>query len=212
MAKTAAKRKEVNGKSDEKEPSCRGRFPRGTAAAVLPVVTLVVMPEAASHACVSTPLLMETLPPTLSTQLLSPSSNLSTAFYAESSACIKKSTSSVVKKNALYIDFCDSAQVKRECLKYIKTAAELPIDQQTQISFLVRKFKTSAITTAFSMLIGKVAGAAPMAFLPLPSKKEDLIQQFLHLIYDTKSMMTNIDEECYRYVKKNQTLNIVYLY
>jgi len=85
-------------------------------------------------------------------------------------------------------------------LKYIKTAAELAIDQQTQISFLVRKFKTSAITTAFSMLIGKVAGTAPIAFLPLPSKKEDLIQQFLHLIYDTKSMMINTDEECYRYV------------
>ncbi len=50
------------------------------------------------------------------------------------------------------------------------------------------------------MLIGKVAGTAPMAFLPLPSKKEDLIQQLLHLIYDTKSMMINTDEECYRYV------------
>ena len=52
------------------------------------------------------------------------------------------------------------------------------------------------------MLIGKVAGTAPIAFLPLPSKKEDLIQQFLHLIYDTKSMMINTDEECYRYVNK----------
>jgi hypothetical protein len=143
------------------------------------VVTLVVTPEAASHARMSTPLLMETLPPTLLSLLSTPSSNLSTAFYAESSACIKKSTSSVVKKNAEYIDFCASAQVKSECLKYIKTATELPIDQQTQISFLVRKFKTSAITTAFSMLIGKVAGAAPMAFLPLPSNKEDLIQRFL---------------------------------
>jgi hypothetical protein len=87
-------------------------------------------------------------------------------------------------------------------LKYIKTAADLPIDQQTQISFLVRKFNSSAITAAFSMLIGKVAGAAPMAFFPLPSKKEDLIQQFLCLIYDTKSMMINTEEECYRYVKK----------
>ncbi len=139
MAKTAAKRKEVNGKSDEKEPSHRGRFPRGTAAAGLPVVTLVVTPEAASHARMSTPSSMETSPPTLSSQLLTTSSNLSTAFYAELSACIKKSTSSVVKKNAEYIDFCASAQVKSECLKYIKTATELPIDQQTQISFLVRR-------------------------------------------------------------------------
>ena len=172
MANTAAKRKQVNGKSDEKEASCRDRFPRDTAAAGLPVVTLVVTPEAASHGCVLTPLSMETSPPTSSSELSSPSSNLSTAFFAESSACIKKSASSVVKKNAEYIDFCDSAQVKSECLKYIKTAAELPIDQQTQISFLVRKFKTSAITTAFSMLIGKVAGAAPMAFYHCHQRKK----------------------------------------
>jgi hypothetical protein len=135
-------------------------------------------------------------------KLLSPSSNLSTAFSAKSPACITKNTSSVVRKKAEYIDFCDSAQVKTECLKYIKTTADLPIDQQTQISFLVRKFNSSAITAAFSMLIGKVAGAAPMVFFPLPSKKEDLIQQFLCLIYDTKSMMINTEEECYRYVKK----------
>jgi hypothetical protein len=249
MPKTAAKRKEVNGESNEEVTSRRGRFPRGTAAAELPVVPLVVMPESASHARVSTPSSIETSPARVSTPSsiktsppksrrgcfprgtaaaelpvvalvvtpeaasharvstpssieTSPPSNLSTAFYAESTAFIKKSTSSVIKKKAEYIDFCDSAQVKKECLKYIKTAAELPVDQQTQISFLVRKFNASAITTAFSMLIGKVAGAAPIAFFPLPSKKEELVQSFLCLIYDTKSMMINTEEECYRYVKK----------
>ena len=163
MPKTAAKRKEVNGESNEEVTSRRGRFPRGTAAAELPVVPLVVMPESASHARVSTPSSIETSPP----------SNLSTAFYAESTAFIKKSTSSVIKKKAEYIDFCDSAQVKKECLKYIKTAAELPVDQQTQISFLVRKFNASAITTAFSMLIGKVAGAAPIAFFHCHQRKKN---------------------------------------
>jgi len=178
MPKTATKRKKGNGNLVEEVPSPprRSRFPRGMVAAELPVVTLVVMPEAALHARVSTPSSIETSPPTLSSQLLSQSSNLSTAFYAESSACIKKSTSSVVRRKVEYIDFCDSAQVKSECLKYTKTAAEVPIDQLTQILFLLKKFNTSAITSAFSMLIGKVAGAAPMAFFPLPSKKEDLIQ------------------------------------
>jgi len=108
----------------------------------------------------------------LSSQLSSQSSNLSTAFYAESSVCIKKSTSSVVKKKAEYIDFCDSAKVKSECLKYTKTATEVPIDQQTQISFLLRKFNRGAITSAFSMLIGKVAGAAPMAFFHCHQRKK----------------------------------------
>jgi hypothetical protein len=136
MPKTVVKRKEVNGKSDEEVTSRRGFFPRGTAAAELPVVALVVTPEAASHARVSTPSSVKTSPPKLSSQLSSPSSNLSTAFFAESSACIKKSASSVIKKKAEYIDFCDSAQVKTECLKYIKTAAELPIDQQTKFHSL----------------------------------------------------------------------------
>jgi len=46
MPKAATKRKKVNGKSGEEVPSPprRGRFPRGTVAAELPVVTLVVMP------------------------------------------------------------------------------------------------------------------------------------------------------------------------
>jgi hypothetical protein len=92
---------------------------------------------------------------------------------------------------------------------YIKNVPDLPIDQQSQILFLVRKFNSNAIEIAFSMLIGKVAGVASMAFFPLPPKKEDLIQQFLCLIYDTKSMMNNTEEECYRYVKKIQTLNIL---
>ena len=112
-----------------------------------------------------------------------------------------KSPLSGVKKKAVYINFCDSNQVKAECLKYIKSAADLPNDQQSQISFLVRKFNSSAIIAVFSMLIGKVGRAALMAFFPLPTMKEDLIQQFLCLIYDTKLMMINTKEECYRYVR-----------
>jgi hypothetical protein len=50
------------------------------------------------------------------------------------------------------------------------------------------------------MLIGKVGGAALMAFFPLPMMEEDLIQQFLCLIYDTKLIMINTKEECYQYV------------
>ena len=198
MPKPAAKRKEGNGKSKEEENSHRVCFPQGTTVAELPEVPLVVMPEAV-NARASTPSTIVT-----STKILpsEPSSNLSAAFAATSSALNMKIPSSVVKKQAEYIDFCDSAQVKRECLKYIKNVPDLPIDQQSQILFLVRKYNSDAIRIAFSMLIGKSVRVAPMAFFPLPPKKEDLIQQFLCLIYDTKSMMINTEEECYRYVKK----------
>jgi hypothetical protein len=160
MPKPVAKRKEGNGKSKEKENSCRVRFLQGTTVVELPEVPLVVTPEAV-NARASTPSRI-----VMSTKISpsEPSSNLSAAFTAESYALNMKIPSSVVKKQAEYIDFCDSAQVKRECLKYIKNVPDLPIDQQSQILFLVRKFNSDAIRIAFSMLIGKVAGVAPMAF------------------------------------------------
>lgn len=172
MANVATKRKR-RGKSDHDGTSRRGHSARGTSAAEFPEVPLVVTPEAASRGRVSTPSSLEPTPRNLSSQLTTQGENLSTALYAESSASITKGTSSGVKKSAEYIDFCDSAQVKNECLKYTKTATGVPSDQQTQISFLLRKFKPSAISTAFSMLIGKVGGSAPMAFFPLPSKKKN---------------------------------------
>jgi hypothetical protein len=111
MPKTVVKRKGANGKSGHDGTSRRGRYARGTAAAELPEVPLVVTPEAASRARVSTPSSLEPSRRNLSSQLTTQTANLSTAFYAESSASITKSTSSGVKKSTEYIDFCDSAEV-----------------------------------------------------------------------------------------------------
>ncbi len=197
MPKTPAKRKKETGKLMDEAESCTVCLARSMKLEKSREVALVVTPEAALYACASTASSKVTSTPL---SLSTPLSNLSSAFADELSAVIMKSPSSVVKRKAKYIDFCNSAQVKTECFKYIKNAADLPIDQQSQISFLVRKFNSSAIIAAFSILIGKVGGAALMAFFPLPRMKEDLIQQFLCLIYDTKLMMINTKEECYRYV------------
>jgi hypothetical protein len=173
MPKTPAKCKKETGKLTDEVESRKVCLARSAKLAKSMEVPLVVTPEAASYACASTASSKVTSTP------LSPStplSNISSAFVAESLAVIIKSPSSVVKKKEEYIDFCNSAQVKTECFKYIKNAADLPIDQQSQISFLIRKFNSSAIIAAFSMLIGKVGGAALMAFFPLPTRKEDLIQ------------------------------------
>ncbi len=197
MPKTPAKHKKDTGKLTNEAKSRKVCLARSAKLAKPTEVPLVVTPEAASYAHASNALLKVTSTPL---SLSTPLSNLSSAFAAKSLAVIMKSPSSVVKRKAEYIDFCDSTQVKTECFKYIKNAADLPIDQQSQISFLIGKFNLSAIIAAFSMLIGKVGGAAPMAFCPLPMMKEDLIQQFLCLIYDTKLMMINTKEECYWYV------------
>jgi hypothetical protein len=106
MSNVSTKRKK-RGKSDNDGTSPRGRYACGTAAAELPEVPLVVTPEAASRGHVSTPSSLEPMPRNFSSQLTTQSANLSTAFYAASSASITKSTSSGVKKSAEYIDFCD---------------------------------------------------------------------------------------------------------
>jgi hypothetical protein len=198
MPNTPAKCKKVIGKLTDEAESRNVCLARSAKLVKSTEVPLVLMPEAASYACALTALSKVTSTPL---SLSTPLSNHSGAFATESLAVIMKSPSSVVKKKVEYIDFCDSAQVKTECFKYIKNGADLPIDQQSQIDFLVRKFNSSAIIAAFSMLIGKVGGAAPMAFFPLPTMKEDLIQQFLCLIYDTKLMMINTKEERYWYVQ-----------
>ncbi len=198
MPKTPEKCKKETGKLTDEAKSRKVCLVHSAKLTKSTEVPPVVTPEAASYAHVLTASSKVMLTPL---SLSTPSSNLSSAFAAESSAVNMKSPSSVVKKKAEYINFCDSAQVKTECFKYIKNTADLPIDQQSQIFFLVRKFHSSAIVAAFSMLIGKVGGGAPMAFFPLPTMKKDLIQQFLCLIYNTKLMMINTKEECYRYVR-----------
>jgi hypothetical protein len=198
MPKTPEKRKKEPGKLTDEAESRKVCLARSTKFAKSMEVPLVVTPKAASYAHASTALSKVTSTPLSSS---TPLSNLSSAFAAELSVVIMKSPSFVVKKKAESINFCDSAQVKTECFKYIKNAADLPIDQQSQISFLIRKCNLSAIIAAFSILIGKVGRAAPMAFFPLPPMKEDLIQQFLYLIYNTKLMMINTKEECYWYVR-----------
>jgi hypothetical protein len=173
MPNTPAKHKKVIGKLTDEAESCNVCLARSAKLAKMMEVPLVITPEATSYACAST-----ASSKVMSTPLSSstPSSNLSSAFAAKSSAVIMKSPSSVVKKKVEYINFCDNAQVKTECFKYIKNGADLPIDQHSQIDFLVRKFNLSAIIAAFSMFIGKVGRAAPMLFFPLPTMKEDLIQ------------------------------------
>ncbi len=96
MPKPVAKRKKGNSKPKEEENCLRVCFLRGTTVAELPEVPLVVTPEAV-NARASTPSMIVT-----STKILpsEPSSNLSAAFAAESSALNMKIPSSVVKKQA----------------------------------------------------------------------------------------------------------------
>jgi hypothetical protein len=112
MSRPAAKRKEGNGKTTDEENLHRVCFLQGTKVVELPEVPLVVMPEAV-NTCASTPSTIVRSTKILPSELLS---NLSAAFAAKSSALNMKILSYAVKKQAEYINFCDSTQVvKREC-------------------------------------------------------------------------------------------------
>jgi hypothetical protein len=102
------------------------------------------------------------------------------------------------KKQAFLLNFCDRDEVKIECLKYVKHEADLPINQENQLTFLLNQFQVRDIQASFYKLIGEVGGVASSAFTPMSSQKKKLISEFLRLIYDHKSMLIDTDELSYR--------------
>ncbi len=101
------------------------------------------------------------------------------------------------KKEPYLIDFCDPVDVKSECLKYLPDASDLPLGQESQLTFLLNTLKVKYIQMAFIKLITIVGGAVTTAFLPMPSTKAKLVKDFLCLIYDHKSMMIDTDKTSY---------------
>ncbi len=102
------------------------------------------------------------------------------------------------KKELYLIDFCNPVDVKSECLKYLPDASDLPLGQESQLTFLLNNLKVKDIQMALIKLITIVGCAATTAFLPMPSTKAILVKDFLCLIYDHKSMMIDTDETSYR--------------
>ncbi len=102
-----------------------------------------------------------------------------------------------LKKPAFLISFCNRDQVRIQCMKYLKHSVNLLINQERQLMFLLNKFQAREIKAFFYKLIGKVGGLATSVFLPMSVRKTKLIDEFLCLIYDHKSMMINTDKPSY---------------
>jgi len=75
------------------------------------------------------------------------------------------------KKQAFLINFCNRDEVKIECLKYLKHAVDLPINQESQLTFLLNHFQARDIQASFYKLIGEVGGVATSAFIPMSAQK-----------------------------------------
>ncbi len=109
----------------------------------------------------------------------------------------KTKTTKEPKLAAYNIDWFDSAATKNECLKHL-SIKNLPSTQEEQLTFLLGKYPTSDIKTAFADAIGKVGKAARKAFYPLPLCNEKLVSNFLELIYDGKSIMVDDSKNSFR--------------
>jgi hypothetical protein len=102
--------------------------------------------------------------------------------------CIKSMMKQEPKLAAYDVDRFNSTSTKNKCLKHTSNK-NLPVTQEGQLTFLLDKYQTPKIKTAFADAIGKVGTAARKAFYPLPHSKDKLICSFLELIYDGKSIM-----------------------
>ncbi len=133
------------------------------------------------------------LSPQLTTTTSSTQSDSSNLVHALDFANLPDHT----KKEPYLIDFCDPIDVKSKCLKYLSDARDLPLSQESQLTFLLNNLKLKDIQMAFIKLITIVGGAATTAFLPMPSTKAKVVKDFLCLINDHKSMMIDTDETSY---------------
>ena len=94
------------------------------------------------------------------------------------------------KLSAYDVNWFNTTLLKKECFKYTLEKNFLVI-QEGQLTFLLGKYQTSEIKTAFVDVIGMVGTAARKVFYPLLLCREKLISSFLELIYDGKSIMVN---------------------
>ena len=77
------------------------------------------------------------------------------------------------KKQAFLINFCDCNKVKIKCLKYLKHAANLPINQESQLTFLLNQFQARDVQVSFYKMIDKVGRVASFAFTPMSLQKKN---------------------------------------
>ena len=83
---------------------------------------------------------------------------------------------------AYQIDWTNSIVTRNEIRKYTN-ADHINDTQEAILPYLLNKFKPNDIKTSFAALISKSN--------PLPNVKAKLIESFVELIFDTKSMMVS---------------------
>jgi len=94
------------------------------------------------------------------------------------------------KLNAYAIAWTDSRVTMLETMKYPKSN-NIEQTQESVITFLASQFKPADIKVAFTALIGKVGSSAQTAFYPLQSQRAKLLENYLELVFNEKSMLVD---------------------
>ncbi len=101
------------------------------------------------------------------------------------------------KLNSYTMDWTDSRVTMLETMKYQK-ANNIDQTQESMITFLASQLKPVDIKVAFAALIGKVGSSAQTAFYQLPSQRAKLVESFLELVFNEKSMVVDTVKKPFR--------------
>ena len=95
------------------------------------------------------------------------------------------------------IDWFNPSATLIEHYKYTNDK-NISVTQDEHLSFLLSKFETSDIKTAFADTVGKLGKPARDAFYPLPLRRDKVIRNFLLLIYDGRSIIVDDSKDGFR--------------
>jgi hypothetical protein len=101
------------------------------------------------------------------------------------------------KLSTYAIDWADSRVTTLETMKYPKSN-NFEQTQESVITFLVSQFKPVKIKVAFAVLIGKVGGSAQIELYPLPPQSAKLVESFLDLVFNKKTMLVDTVKKPFR--------------
>ena len=106
-------------------------------------------------------------------------------------AKISKTHLTTIKKlNTYKFDWIDARATNVEIMKY-SNADKIDQTQESKVSFLDNQFKPCDIRVVFAALIGKFGISAQAVFFPLLTHKIKLVESFLQLVFDERSMMVD---------------------
>ena len=113
-------------------------------------------------------------------------------------AKISKAHLTTMKKlNAYEFDWIDAGDTNVEIMKY-SNADKIDRTQEIKVSFLANQFKPCDIRVACAALIGKVGISAQAAFFLLPAHKLKVVESYLQLVFDERTMMADNQKKTFR--------------